>query len=300
MTPTTSVSDSASHRRDQIANFVELLSRSRRWLDIARVVYRGKKATKTVGDVAKALGKSEKDILTLARPMASQHIFVQCRVSVGGKLTTAYSKDAFFSANRDEIFRQATSPAKRKNYATKTNPSIRVTTSVTIKGTSGPKIRMVTIDDIDEFARVKTVKASETDQLTDRLSEEKTKIGFHKILAEPHIANDWGGETSDIYTSRASIRGTRYPAAFALKGPAKRGKLFPGKMGKKGEQIQRLFQSPGQIHFVQYEGEIEDSVTYQMQQLATAKSLLGQQIFYGVIDDVDTRRVRIAYPEAFV
>ncbi|MBB5063901.1 hypothetical protein [Granulicella mallensis] len=295
----TSVSDSASHRRDQIANFVELLSKSARYLNIARVVYRGKKAIKTVGEIAEALKKSEKDILTIARPMASQHIFTQSRVRINGKMTTAYSKDLFFVANRDEIFRLATHPTKRKNYATKTNPTVRVTTSVTIKGIGRPKIRMISIDDIDQFIKVKTIKASDTEEITDRLSEEKTKVGFHKILAEPHIAKDWPGETSDIYTSRISIRGRRYPASFALKGPAKKGKLVPGKMGKKGEQIQRLFQSPGQIHFVQYEGEIEDSVPYQMQQLATAKSLLGQEIFYGVIDDVDTRRIRLAYPDAF-
>src|SRR6266852_1195312 len=38
--------------------------------------------------------------------------------------------------------------------------------------------------------------------------------------------------------------------------PATTGPLVPGKMGKNGDQIQRLFGSPAQVFFVQYEEEI--------------------------------------------
>lgn len=168
-----------------------------------------------------------------------------------------------------------------------------------IKGIGGPKIRRITIDDIDQFAAVKNVSLQDANLLCDRLPEEEVKRAINSLLRESHESKDWPGETSDIFSSRLSIRGERFFAAFALKGPAQKGTLVPGKMGKKGDQIQRLFQSPAQVHFVQCEERIDEGVVYQMQQLSIAKSLLGQEILYGIIDDVDTRRLRLAYSEVF-
>jgi hypothetical protein len=84
-----------------------------------------------------------------------------------------------------------------------------------------------------------------------------------------------------------------------LKGPAKTGPLVPGKMGKNGDQIQRLFTSPAQVFFVQYEGEIKESIVHQMSQLALAKAATEREVYYGVIDLKDTYRLRVAYPNAF-
>lgn len=70
-------------------------------------------------------------------------------------------------------------------------------------------------------------------------------------------------------------------------------------MGHNGDQIQRLFTSPAQVFFVQYEGEIKESIVHQMSQLAFAKAATEQEVYYGVIDAQDTRRLRLAYPKAF-
>jgi hypothetical protein len=70
-------------------------------------------------------------------------------------------------------------------------------------------------------------------------------------------------------------------------------------MGKNGDQIQRLFNSPAEVFFVQYEGEIGERVIELMEQLATAKAIMGGKIFFGVIDRSDTYRLRLAYPRAF-
>jgi hypothetical protein len=110
---------------------------------------------------------------------------------------------------------------------------------------------------------------------------------------------DWGGESNDIFTTRITVGGRRRRAAFALKGPAKTGPLVPGMMGKNGDQIQRLFTSPAQVFFVQYEGEIKESVVHLMSQLALAKAATEREVFYGVIDLKDTYRLRLAYPSAF-
>src|SRR5262245_52420615 len=113
------------------------------------------------------------------------------------------------------------------------------------------------------------------------------------------MPKDWGGESNDIFTTKVKMKGVRRRAAFALKGPAKKGPLVPAMMGKNGDQIQRLLKSPADVFFVQYEGEIKESIVELMEELAKAKALLGQQVFFGIIDKVDTYRLRLAYPKAF-
>jgi intergrase/recombinase len=188
---------------------------------------------------------------------------------------------------------------KLENYATKTNPKAIVKTTITIKSLKLAKAKYCSLLDCEQFKKARAVKASSTQTLKDRLSEDATKRGLAKLLGELNVAKDWGGELADIISGRMRVRGKSQAVAFALKGPAKTGPLFPGKMGKNGDQIQRLFRAPVRYHFVQYEGLIDSSVTEQMQQLARAKSLMGEDIYYGVIDDVDTKKIRIAYPQAF-
>jgi hypothetical protein len=78
------------------------------------------------------------------------------------------------------------------------------------------------------------------------------------------------------------------------------GKLTPGKMGKNGDQIQRLMKCPADVFIVQYWAEIDDSVLDQLRQFAQLKSFLENcQIRYGVIDGVDSTRLIQGYPRAF-
>ena len=65
-------------------------------------------------------------------------------------------------------------------------------------------------------------------------------------------------------------------------------------MGKNGDQIQRLFDSPADVFFVQYEGEIKESIIKQMEAFARIKLVLSSEILYGTIDEADTRRLRLA------
>ena len=88
--------------------------------------------------------------------------------------------------------------------------------------------------------------------------------------------------------------------ALALKGPGTKGKLTPGKMGRNGDQIQRLFEAPAEVFLVQYCRQIDLAVPAQMRQLAIVKSLMvGTHVFYGVINNKDSRRLVLAYPLAF-
>ena len=111
---------------------------------------------------------------------------------------------------------------------------------------------------------------------------------------------DWGGEKNDLFTTRLVIDGKRLSTAMAFKGRGTTGKLTPGKLGKNGDQIQRLFQSSANVFLVQYYGQIDESVLDQMTELAKAKSgSTGQKILFGVIDKADTTRIMNAYPKVF-
>jgi hypothetical protein len=94
--------------------------------------------------------------------------------------------------------------------------------------------------------------------------------------------------------------GTRRPIAFAFKGPGTTGVLTQRKLGKNGDQIQRLFLNPAEIFIVQYHGEIGQAVTEQMKAFASLNSVReGKVIWYGLIDGDDSNRLMAAYPKHF-
>ena len=64
------VSDTASNRRDQIANFAELLKKASARQRVFNAVYYGKKRFKTVEDVANATGFNTKRVTEIAKPLA--------------------------------------------------------------------------------------------------------------------------------------------------------------------------------------------------------------------------------------
>ncbi len=127
------------------------------------------------------------------------------------------------------------------------------------------------------------------------------KNGVAAILGEQGPFKDWGGESRDLSSTRVRLGGKRRIAAFAFKGPGQTGKLTPGKMGKNGDQIQRLVRCPAEIFIVQYWAQIDDSVIEQLKALVTLKSYLeDEQLWWGVIDGNDSARLIAAYPKKFV
>lgn len=103
-----------------------------------------------------------------------------------------------------------------------------------------------------------------------------------------------------MFSTRVKIRGKRINAAFAFKGRGTKGKLTPKAMGKNGDQIQRLFNSPAELFLIQYWDSIDESVIEQMKNFAIAKSVSeGKRIYYGIIDGYDTQRLIEAYKKYF-
>ena len=76
-------------------------------------------------------------------------------------------------------------------------------------------------------------KVPERRRRSNRLSRE--------IINEPNVAKDWGGERSDMFSSRVAIDGTRISAAFAFKGPAQFQPMTMAQLGKNGDQIGSAF-----------------------------------------------------------
>jgi hypothetical protein len=70
-------------------------------------------------------------------------------------------------------------------------------------------------------------------------------------------------------------------------------------MSASGSKKSEKRSSPAQVFFVQYEGEIKESILDLMARLATAKAVTEREVYYGVIDMTDTYRLRLAYPKAF-
>jgi hypothetical protein len=296
------VSDSASHRRDQIDNLADLFESAPTKQALARAVNFGKKGAKSVGELAAKLSSQFKKTITakriteIGKPLVNL-AFTQERIVENGRKTTAYVK---LDQHRvREALKLANNKKKREAYYTKSRPKIKIVGhAVTIKAPFRPKVKTVYVDDIKEFQKVKSVKNVPETMTPPRLPEAVVKRGIIKLLGEKLDPKDWGGEPNDIFTT-LTLNGKRKRAAFALKGPAKKGPLVPGKMGKNGDQIQRLFASPAQVFFVQYEEEIKESVVDLMAQLAMAKALVEREVYYGVINMTDTYRLRLAYPKAF-
>jgi hypothetical protein len=76
--------------------------------------------------------------------------------------------------------------------------------------------------------------------------------------------------------------------------------LTPKKLGKNGDQIQRLFLSPAEIFIVQYHDTVGQAVVEQVKTSASLNSVReGKRIYYGIIDGDDTNRLIMAYPKQF-
>lgn len=147
---------------------------------------------------------------------------------------------------------------------------------------------------IDTFAKVKAVKASTAADLKMLLTipEEDVKYAFAAIIGEPFVPKDWGGEKSDLQTSRVQIDGEPVSAAFIFKGPSIRGEMHPANMGKRGDQLVRGFDEPVDLVVIQHCNKIANSVVRLAEALAVDP---GRPRRYCVIDGEDTVRILKAY-----
>lgn len=290
---TTNVTDARSNANDQIDHAVNVLGRSAHRRAVFDAIFKGKKRTKTVQQIADTLELSRKQVLNAAKPLVANHLVEQTKVDGD----TAYTKDGFLSANRTKILRLVDDPSKLDALPTKTRPKATASATLTFSVPSQlVQTEIVTIADLDQLAPASTLPGGRPIQL----SEDEFKLGFQAVIGETGVFKDWGGEKNDLFTTQLKVRGTRRAAAVAFKGPGTRGKLTPKKLGKNGDQIQRLFNTAAEVFLVQYWSDIDESVLEQMEAFAVARSVtVGRKVSYGIIDGSDSARIIAAHPAAF-
>lgn len=281
-----SVSDHKSNAPEQIAFAAKVIGKSDIRRKIFEEVYKGKKSIKTVEELAVLIGVSTKRILEEGVKLSKNTIFEQVKVDK----KTAYQKIPFYSANKMQILNLVSNPDKLKNFSTKSNPIINIQYEMLGFPKQLIQTKRLFIDEIDSFKTDKKVKKPRVD--LEKLSEANFKAGIQKIIGEKGKFTDWGGEVNDLLTSRVIYKGSRIQTAFAFKGPGTKGILTPAKMGKNGDQIQRLFKTSAELFVLQYWGQIDQAIIEQVETFAKSKSLSSaEKIFFCIIDGQDTQKI---------
>jgi len=295
-----SVHDAVTNKNETLKHHADNLAKSKNRLAVFTEIYRGRGKPKTAKAIAAATNLSQTSVLTSGQQLVDANMATRNEVDEEGRKVIGYGKNDFCRSNRDQILRLVANPVRRSALPTKQNPKAQQ--GLTQIRISIPKnlsqAEQVTIDDIDSFEAVRGVQTGET-QLSG-MAESNFKNGIASILGEPAEFKDWGGEKSDLMTTRVRFCGRRIASAFAFKGPGQKGKLTPARMGKNGDQCQRLFSEPADLYFVQHWREIDPSVIELMQTFAIMRSTtLMKPIRFCVIDGKDSARLVMAYPDHF-
>jgi hypothetical protein len=121
-----------------------------------------------------------------------------------------------------------------------------------------------------------------------RVPEDTVKRAFAGLIGESYVSKDWGGERSDLYTSRVFARGRQVSAAWLFKGPGYPRAMDVKALGKNGDQIDRLFTEPAELLVLQHCHQIKPSVVGMMDTYAHDAR---RPRSYMIIDGADTGRI---------
>ncbi|CAM2066755.1 Methyltransferase [Sulfidibacter corallicola] len=149
----------------------------------------------------------------------------------------------------------------------------------------------VYIENFDEFSRVRDYKLSSNFSEMKHIKEKTFKSALGRILSES-TPKDWGGETSDFFTSHLHLRGRRLRGAFLLKGPSKFSPMTMKHLGANGDQIVRLSKEPADVLIVQHCHDITPSVIETLKAFATQPS---NPRYYCLVDGRESLRVLEAF-----
>jgi hypothetical protein len=135
-----------------------------------------------------------------------------------------------------------------------------------------PRWQRVDVSEVEQFARIDFSVAPGALDAMRTVPEASVKAALAALIGEPTIPKDWGGEQSDLWTTRLRLEGRPHSAAFLLKGPAGGSMWRPmkiGMLGKNGDQLQRLATSPAEVLVVQHCHEIGPHVVSMLESLAS-------------------------------
>lgn len=268
-----------------MAAAARLLGRSKARHAVFEAVYTGKRQFKSVKAIMAVTKLSQNHVLNEGAMLDGLLLI---------KVPNGYKKKKELAPRYKHILALARDKKKLDRLPTKTAPKGAQTINVTFPR-KGKNARFISVDEIDSFKDVRNVDGSRSGPI----AEKKLKGAFAKIIGEKGTFKDWGGERSDLFSTKLRLGSRRVPAAIAFKGKATKGKLVPGKMGKNGDQINRLFTEPAEVFLIVYPGEIDSTVISQMRAFAIGIALSGARVTYGVVDATDIGRLKSAYPKAF-
>ncbi|HUW12024.1 MAG TPA: hypothetical protein VM537_20020 [Anaerolineae bacterium] len=156
--------------------------------------------------------------------------------------------------------------------------------------------REVFVDNIDSFERVRETAGGHIPyddiEVLRTIPEKRIKEAFASIIGEPVVPGDWGGERSDLFTTHVRLQGRRTSAAFVFKGPSSFRPLTMAALGRRQDQIERLFSEPADLLVVQHCHKIEKSVRSVMRAYAQR---IGDPRLFCLINGFDTLRILRAY-----
>ncbi len=289
------VTDTRSNTFDQIRTAAKILGRSEIRQKMFEIIYSGQQKTKSKSVIIKTTKFKEKSVLRAGLKLIANHIVDKEKID--GE--TAYSKILFIADHKNTILQLARDKQKLAKYHSKVTPQINIPIkSINKKIITKPyNISHITIDDIDNFKKVRKIK-----KITryNPIDEKLMKYGIKTIINESGKFTDWGGEKNDLFSTKVIIDGKRVTTVFAFKGKGTKGILRPSMMGRNGDQIQRLFTSSADFFILQYWGQIDESIYEQMHKFAIHKSVTeNKKIYYCIIDGSDTQRIVIAYHKYF-
>lgn len=122
------------------------------------------------------------------------------------------------------------------------------------------------------------------------VAERQVKETIADLLGEHDVPADWGGEESDLFSAELLVGGQRRTGAFLLKGPAKFHEMMPRDLGKNGDQLYRLFNTPADIYIVQHCHKISPAVRKTIEAFALQRSLTAP-CRYVIMDGYETARL---------
>jgi hypothetical protein len=162
-----------------------------------------------------------------------------------------------------------------------------------------PSPALIPIEAIDSFSAAGRVTSKSVASVAAPglpIPERKVKEYIANIIGEPYLDTDWGGELSDILTSRVTLSGQRITGAFLLKGSGANRKLRPKDLGTNGDQIRRLSTQDADLYVVQHVGEFDEAVRDELRDMVLARRAEGFGHVVGSIwDGSDCARLFIAH-----
>lgn len=147
------------------------------------------------------------------------------------------------------------------------------------------------IEDFDEFSKVSNFEMPPDPDPMKNISENAFKTCLATILGDVP-QKDWGGETSDFFSSHLNLQGKRVTGAFLLKGPHNFRPMGLNHLGKNNDQIVRLSHESAEVLFVQHCHDILPPVRETLRAFAVQPSRPRR---YCLVDGRDSLRMLYAY-----